>query len=380
MLNYCPKCGEKVVKEAAFCVRCGFHLSDISATPDAEGAGEFAKARIDGDTSTTSTAPKRKLFGLFRLLRRSAKGESPSNDPQTPRRLVRPVLFYGILSLLVIGILAAMLLPIVAGQAPRGRDIGGAAFWAAICTYLVLRRRNKSKTFASLFSALALIATPAITGLVDGVINRDRYALNREFLKNPAIAAIRDNDPKAYEEFLVRILTISRNTVDNDARRKDVVAEFASFYRLYLRRYLRRTADDALVNLYRAQLRQMYSLRIADPERCYRYGLGHYAPPLSKGVVSEENRELLETIAAVIRAGINQPERPVDQAKAQESIDKAYTVAESRLGPEAHLLKLIDDPKANFAGACKGLVAVMQSILELPPAETANVLRSFAVQ
>jgi len=376
MLNYCPKCGEKVVKDAAFCVTCGLSLSEAIASSDAAGTAKSLMQRVDKNAVTDATPQIRKPFGLAWLLRRSPKIESPSTEPQAPKRPVRPAIFYGALSFVVFGIVSAMLIPISLGHAPGGREIGGAALWAAICTYFVLRRRNNSQAFSLISAVVALVATPAIVGLVDGVVNRDRYALIREFSINPAIAAIRDNDPKAYEGFLVRILEISRGTADDDARRKDVVTEFTSLYR----RYLRRTADAALINLYGAQLRRMNSLRIVDPERCYRYGLGHYTPAPSKGVTSEDNRESLELIAAVIRAGINQPERPVNQAKAQESIDKAYTVAESRLAAEAHLLKLIDDPKGNFPGACKGLITLMQSILELPPAESANVFRSFAVQ
>lgn len=376
MLNYCPNCGEKVVKDAAFCVRCGVNLYEITASPNAAGTAELAKPRVDETASTTSPAEKRKLFSLFQPLRRSPKIESPPTEPQAPKHSVRPAIFYGALSFVVFGIVSTMLIPISLGHAPGGREIGGAALWAAICTYLVLRRRNKSQTFSSISAVVALVATPAIVGLVDGVVNRDRYALNREFLGNPAIAAIKDNDPKAYEGFLVRILEISRGTADDHARRKDVVAEFTTLYR----RYLRRTPDAALINLYGAQVRRMNRLRIVDPERCYRYGLGHYtSAPLKEGV-SEDNRELLEIIGAVIRAGINQPDRPVHQGRAQESIDKAFTLAESRLGAEAHLLTLIDDSKGNFGGACKGLIALLESILELPPAESANVLRSFAAQ
>lgn len=276
----------------------------------------------------------------------------------------------------MIGIVAAVMLPIAAGHTPRGQEVGGAAFWAAICTYLILRRRNRTQAFASLFAVVALLATAPLIGLIDGVVNRDRYALNREFSDNPAISVIRVNDRKTYDDFLMRILKISREPADNAARGKIIAAEFASLYR----RYLRSTTDAALISLYRANLRRLNSLRATDPERCYRYGLGQYTRAQSKEGISEENRESVEMMAAVIRAGINQPERAVHQGRAQESIDKAYAVAEFRLGADAHVLNLIDDPKANFAGACKGMIALMQSILELPPTESANVLRSFAPQ
>lgn len=378
MLNFCPRCGEKVMPDAAFCVHCGFRISADPSIAVEPNRNDDAAPGKEEHPAIAPAGQKGGTFDPLRFLRRSPSSETTTGEPAVRRTPVRPVLFYGFMSLMLIGSGAAVFIPIAAGSPATGQMYSNLAFVVGFSTYLIGRRRGNKKMFAFIYGIVGFVVTFALIGMSDGFVNRDRYQLEKTFLENPMLAALKDADRKTYDELLYRVVRKTRDSKDNDSVRGVMRTEVGPV----INRYLRRTTDAALVNFYQAQLRQLNRLRSVGPERCYQAGIGNYTPWPSADIKPEYIRDSLDAIAIVIRAGIGRSDQAINPANAQASLDLAYTIAERQLGSDAHLLNLIHDPKAqsNYVGACKAVIALYQSVLALPPTEAANVFRSFAAE
>lgn len=378
MLNFCPKCGEKVIPDAAFCVHCGFRISADSSIA-VEPIRKHEAAPGEGEHPAIPPAgQKGGLFDPVRFLRRSPSSETATVETKVRRTPVRPVLFYGFMSLILIGLAGAVWLPMVQGRPSIGREINSLASAVGFSAYLIARRHGYKRMFAFIYGIIGFVVTFALIGMSDGFVNRDRYQWDKTFLENPMLAALKDADRKAYDELLVRVVRSTRDSKDNDSLRSILRTKIGPV----LNRYLFRTTDEALVNFYQMKVRQLNLLRSVRPQLCYQAGIGSYTPVPSADIPPNSIRDAQDAMAIVIRAGNGQSEQAINKASAQASIDMAYTIAERQLGAEAHLMALVNDPKAqeDYPGACKAVIALYQSILVLPPADAANVFRSFWAQ
>lgn len=366
MVLFCPTCGEPTVKNANYCARCGAELPSTGATPlpppVQQISAEVAKAEV--------VVPSAAI---------SAESQTPTPPPPPKRQStffsvrMSNSFFWLLVGVLTVGVLAAAVLPVVAGHKPPGNQVGTMVLWLIILAYAVLRRGGRSRPMSLVLAVVAAFGIAVSIEFADRLVNRDAYTIDREWSKNKALATMKAVDPKAYDALRAEVLRVVRAEPESDGR----TATISSRVSAAMQAYGQRTSDAALVNQYRGKHGHLKQLLNQDPALCYYYSWGIASPALSKmsDAIRSENLDLLSAVIASAGPAI----RPVNTAQAESSLDRIFAVAEKRLGKESALMQALDKPTGDTLGTCKAMIAFSGSLIDtLSVPDAANVLRYMA--
>jgi hypothetical protein len=280
-------------------------------------------------------------------------------------------IFYSFFSLLAIGGLSGPAIFIATGQKVPSNLGLASIFWVLVLSYLLLRRL-KCGRLASSLTALAMgVLWIGLIGTAERFSNPERYAIEREWKKNPVFLAMKEKDPKAYEHLLSAVAKkwkeLSTQDAQQRATEKLVATAIGSF--------VERASDLDVIGSYRAIHRQWTLLLKEDAQMCYAYAWGVAAPTSLPEAIRIENKNLL---ANSIRGATPLPAK-VEVAQALAALDKVIAEATRRLGKDAALLENLDDldrARGDPIGSCKAAVAFGGTLLDvLPAGAAANAIR-----
>jgi hypothetical protein len=350
MILFCPKCGDQLRRDANFCVRCGVDLRGVAQPMQSDGS-------LPTSTMPTATSPNERAQNSSNP-KKSTLSFKTSNG-----------FFYSLVTFLAVSALAAPIIYIGAGE-KMGKQSAPFFIWVVILSYAVLKRLGRSRS-VSLFSAIAIaFGALALVGVADGLVNSDRYAIEREWDKNSALVAIKENDPKAYSKLLSDVAKTLRTEPKPPERQQKAALQISSAMKVYFQR----TSESALIGFYKAKHRHLSVLIHQDPSLCYEYSWGSLSTEMLKlpEAIRNENKVLL---ANVIKSA-SPSAVTVNAQRAQQSLEKVYAFAERKLGEEAVLLGNLEKRSGDAIGTCKAMVAFSGTLINVLSApDAANLIR-----
>lgn len=365
MVLFCPTCGEAAVKNANYCVRCGTDLQSIGLTSSPSSEAEALPAP-EATKSAVDVAP----------VEASVPAAPPPRLQDTRSffswRMTNP-LFYFLVTVATVGVMAPPVLSILVGEKLPGNQHSAMVLWFVFLAYAIQRRGGRGRGMSLLLAVIAALGVALSLGFADGLVNRDRHTIEREWARNKALAAMKDVDPKAYDALRSQVLSVLRSEPESDER----VLKIGNRVTAALQVYGQRTSDAALVNHYRAKHAHLKQLLNLDPSLCYRYAWGIASPALTKlpDAIRNENLELM---ALVIR-NAGPSARTFNVAQAENSLDQVHAMTEKRLGKDSALIEALYKPSGDSLGTCRAMIAFSGSLIDtLSVPDAANVLRYMA--
>jgi hypothetical protein len=188
----------------------------------------------------------------------------------------------------------------------------------------------------------------------------------------PAVAALRGNDPAAFERFKRRYALTAAN-----AREDQRMTLARNALRGSVKRLLANAPGDVLVDITEVSLGYLHELQTSSPESCVWFTDETKGARLTRNlaydlpVLFAREMAVLERIAGIDpRAAI----APMTDEEAQPWFSKAIA-AVRRQNVRTELQRLDRLDRSEFAPYCALVIAFYEAVLDLPYDEKINVLR-----
>jgi hypothetical protein len=232
-------------------------------------------------------------------------------------------------------------------------------------------------------TSLELLRAHFITGIASpedfaiSVLGQHRTPATAELdlLRIPVYVAIRDSEPDTYRKI--------RDAYTEGVRLGKSEAELRSAVFPYMEplevKYMRRAADDAVIEMARVLVDEIDLLAAHDPEACYAY----FFPAPSTPTVNPERYLSMEIIdrelaagSRIIETGIAEPQ-PIPSEKDVKLILNLVMRRLSARYPATDIAMLSDlrAKWVNHATACRMASALYKEVLDLPINDQAPMLR-----
>ncbi|MBO0765910.1 MAG: hypothetical protein J2P50_15180, partial [Hyphomicrobiaceae bacterium] len=224
---------------------------------------------------------------------------------------------------------------------------------------------------------VTLVVDPGKFGVSGMPIWRDREAIERELLAVPFYALVKESDPEAFKNIADRAV----QSIGLGKTQPEVVQDIHDVFGAeVLPKFLGVAPDAAIQRYWRGQLAEMKHLSKSDPAHCAAFAYPELRRDdfdLLKLVPPELVDEDIAAVTEVIRQAMRAPQRqPAD------NLDEELAGVFKRIS--AHLpatQEILADPAAYFdnpRALCDATLAFYTDILDLPPARSGSLLRSFS--
>jgi len=195
-----------------------------------------------------------------------------------------------------------------------------------------------------------------------------------EFLKNPLFAALKTYEPKIYDRLVSELRTgLQKGHSAAELQHKT----FPLLQTVYTQR-LPYASAAALRGFTDLLLEQMKVLYAADPALCYAYLAQEEQGTrvdVRKYFAEDLVHKEFSVMAEVIRSAAGQPNQPPTEEQIESQLTKLFADLTQRHGDDVLMLANPELGKAHKAELCQLTYDLYQTILRLPPQESAPLLR-----
>ena len=226
-------------------------------------------------------------------------------------------------------------------------------------------------TFVFFFAVLQGISRHYIFPDLDGWYQ----ARNAEsqLLGIPAFQAIKQYDPKTYENILSDIKSLLK-TGHNDAQ---VIGAVRGHIIVLVQKRLPHASDEATASYVKVMLTEMNELNKQGGDLCYRFLFPQQSGPIDgRKYFSKRLQEAdLAALATVIKTSAEDPQPVPRENEVMQKVAPIYADLEKEYGNDLTMLQNHAAANVDKGKVCSIAIGLYARILELPPSESGKILR-----
>jgi len=143
---------------------------------------------------------------------------------------------------------------------------------------------------------------------------------------------------------------------------------------------LARASQDSVLALVSDMVATAKRLQATPGDACFRFWFPNVsgAPDVAAAIDAKAQSHTLDLMAEVIRSAAESPAPPPDREKVKDNLAVVINGVYERYGADAQMLAHAEDPRADRSRVCTITISLYERILQLPPAEASELIRTMA--
>jgi len=143
---------------------------------------------------------------------------------------------------------------------------------------------------------------------------------------------------------------------------------------------LGRASQDSVLALVGDMVTTAKKLQASPDDACFRFWFPNVAgaPDVAASLDASSQARTLDLMAEVIRSAADNPAPPPDSENVRNNLANVVNAIYEQYGADAQMLAHADDPRADRSRVCTITISLYERILQLPPAEASDLIRTMA--
>jgi hypothetical protein len=143
---------------------------------------------------------------------------------------------------------------------------------------------------------------------------------------------------------------------------------------------LGRASQDSVLALVGDMVTTAKKLQASPDDACFRFWFPNVAgaPDVAASLDASSQARTLDLMADVIRSAADNPAPPPDAESVRINLANVVNAIYEQYGTDAQMLAHADDPRADRSRVCTITISLYERILQLPPAEASDLIRTMA--
>ena len=244
-----------------------------------------------------------------------------------------------------------------------------------IASFVIRNPKEKRAIYTIVF----VVLFAALQGLSREFIFPDLNAWNQArkaesaLLEIPAYQAIKQYDPKTYDNVLSDIKSSIKKGVDES----QIIGIIKGHIAGIVQKRLPSASDDAVVSYMTVMLTEMNELKSQGADLCYRFLFPQqYVPVDGRKYFSKQTQDAdLAALAQVIRTSAENPQPIPRDTEVMPKLEQVYLDLAKEYGNDIVMLKNPAEPNVDRTKICTMTMSLYSRILKLPTNESGKILR-----
>ena len=249
------------------------------------------------------------------------------------------------------------------------------ALAAIIATVIVRNPKEKRAAYVTTFVFSFAVLQGISTHYVFPDLNGRHQARNAEpqLLAIPAFQAIKQYDPKTYENILSDVKSLLKKG-SNEAQ---IIGAVRGHITILVQKRLPRASDEATASYVKVMLTEMEELNKQGGDLCYRFLFPQKSGPIDgrKYFSKQTQEEDLAALATVIKTSAEDPQPVPHENDVIHKVAPIYADLEKQYGNDLSMLQNPTGADIDKGKVCSMAIGLYGKILELPPSESGKILR-----
>lgn len=204
----------------------------------------------------------------------------------------------------------------------------------------------------------------------------EQYRSESRLLAQPVYRVLREHDRQLYDSLLARYRLLLREEESRERFINYANAEISKSATSALGRASRESVRALVVDM----VATAKKLQAAPGDACFQFLYPNIAgaPDVATTIDTDSQARTMQLMADVIRSAAENPAPPPDPDKVKENLAGIVNAVYAQYGADAQALAHAEDPRVDRAKVCAIAISLYERILQLPPDDASDLLRTMA--
>ena len=216
----------------------------------------------------------------------------------------------------------------------------------------------------------------AVIAIAVGAWWYEGYRTESALLAQPVYRVLKSHDRPLYDVLLEEYRLYQREEESRERFINFANAEISKAATTALSR----ASQDSVLALVSDMVTTARKLQGTPGDACFRFWFPNVAgaPDVAATIDAKAQMHTLDLMAEVIRSAAQSPSPPPDPGKVKDNLASIINGVYEQYGADAQMLAHADDPRSDRARVCTITISLYERILQLPPAEASELIRTMA--